>query len=429
MFKINSISAISILDSRGIPTTQVMLSITNVNQVESNSVMVYYGKGSSPSGASTGSHEALELRDGDLKKYLGKGVEHAISNINNLIAPEILLKEFKNAGEVDQQMIELDGTMNKSKLGANAILAVSNAVHRAAAKAENLELFEYLRLQYFHDLGVEKKDYKYPRLMCNIINGGAHADNGISIQEFMVVPRVGSLQKDVEAISEIYQTLKAELHIAGMTTGLGDEGGFAPSFDGTENVLEFIRNSAVKAGYADKFDLALDVASSEFYDQTGQVYNIDSMEKTAKQMVEFYEDLIKEYNIISIEDGFDEDDFDGWKLMKKEFGDKIYQIGDDLFVTNTDRFIELADKNGLGNGILIKPNQIGTIKETCQVINKAKKLKYVTAISHRSGETIDAIISDIAYSCNSEFIKLGAPARGERVAKYNRLLEIEQFLK
>lgn len=421
--RIQSLKAIQILDSRGFPTIQVTISVINSTDPTDNKL--YYAKSSVPSGASTGKWEALELRDKDKSNYQGKGVNKAIENINQIIAPKLIGQKFNRAMDVDELMIELDGTANKSNLGANSTLAVSNAVHRVMAKVAKKELFEYLREEYFDYLG---EGYEMPRLMCNIINGGAHADSGLDIQEFMIVPKTSNTREEVKIAVEIYHNLKADLHKDKQVTSLGDEGGFAPQLKNSYEVLDLITKSIQESGYASQCDIALDVASSELLDNENGLYKLDGKNLTATELVTEYNQLINQYGIISIEDGLAEDDTEGWRIAKQNIPSNVHQIGDDLFVTNTVRFQNLALEQNLASGILIKPNQIGTILETVQVINLAKSNNYITAISHRSGETGDTLISDLAVSCNSQFIKLGAPARGERVAKYNRLLEIAELI-
>ena len=360
--RIQSLQAIQILDSRGLPTIQVTISVTNPSDPIDNKV--YWAKSSVPSGASTGTWEALELRDNDANNYGGKGVSTAINNINTIIAPKLIGNRYDRAMQVDELMIELDGTPNKSKLGANSILAVSNAIHRAMAKVSKQELFQYLRSEYFDQFG---EDYQMPRLMSNIINGGAHADSGLDVQEFMVVPNSGDLRTDVKIASEIYHRLKADLHKAGQITSLGDEGGFAPKLATSVEALDLITRSVQEAGYAKQCNIALDVASSELLDPQTQMYRIDGQNLTAGELVKHYNSLITKYDIISIEDGLAEDDIAGWQIAKRELTADLWQIGDDLFVTNSKRFQELALGSNVGNGILIKPNQIGTVLETVQV--------------------------------------------------------------
>lgn len=431
-----SIKGSWVLDSRGLPTVTCKISIDQNGRKVS-------GKASVPSGASTGSYEALEMRDG-AKDFHGKGVQKAINNVNNIIGEKILNKEFATALDLDNFILSLDSSNNKSELGANAILAVSMASHRAFAKLAGLELWQYLRRLYFSTL---PSIPKFPRLMCNVINGGQHADNGISIQEFMVVPNSGDIKKDVQMASEIYHTLKKLLHKDGKSIGLGDEGGFAPALndsgDGknyenyfqektktaSQKVLDYLSTAITQSGYSTiDCQLALDSAANEFYNAETNTYMVDGQEHSQTTLTEIYKELIEAYPIISIEDGFNEDDVLGWQVVTEMIGKKIHLIGDDLFVTNPARFEEIGLKNKIANGVLIKLNQIGSVSETCVMINKAKEYQYITVVSHRSGETTDDFISDLAFASQSEFIKLGAPARGERVAKYNRLLEINESL-
>ncbi len=418
MAQITDVSARWILDSRGFPT------VTCTVAIDQNGKKAI-GKGGVPSGASTGSHEALELRDGG-EDFHGKGVNQAVENVNKIISDALLNRDFATASDVDEFVLSLDKTPNKSELGANAILAVSMATHRAFADLFGLELWQYLRRLYFSTL---PNTAKFPRLMCNILNGGEHADNDLNIQEFMVVPNTREIESDIKLASEVYHTLKKNLKKAGQNTSLGDEGGFAPNINSTDEVLQFIKDSVSNAGYNNlDCDIALDAAATEFYDKEKNVYTVDGKEFSQSGLTDFYKELSEKYNIISIEDGFDEDDFVGWELMTKTLGPKMHLIGDDLFVTNPERFQEVGLKNQIANGVLIKLNQIGSVLETCQMINDAKANSYVTAVSHRSGETTDDFISDLAFASQSEFIKLGAPARGERVAKFNRLLEIKDGL-
>jgi enolase len=418
MIKIQSIRATSILDSRGLPSVQVITVLVDVKGAK------FYGKGSAPSGASTGSHEALELRDGDNQHYQGKSVNKAIGNVNKQISDLLVGNSFRNAVDIDQAMLILDGTENKSNLGSNAILAVSNSIHRAFAKTEGLELYEYLRKIYFSD----KKSYNFPRIMSNEINGGAHADNDLSVQEFMVIPKTNNLLTDIEFISNFYHKLKLSLRNRNYSTGLGDEGGFAPQLKSTESVFDFMLAVGIDNAFSlDKFDLGIDVASSEFYNKSTESYFIDGKNITFIELNDIYKEWVSKYPLISIEDGFSEDDILGWKNHNQELGNKIIQVGDDLFVTNMNRFQSIGLDQKIANAILIKPNQIGSIKETCDVIKLAQQNKYTVIISHRSGETNDSLISDLSVACNSEFIKIGAPARGERVAKFNRLIEIYEL--
>ena len=412
---ISEIFARWILDSRGLPTVKAVVTVEQNGKKITTEARV-------PSGASTGSYEALELRDGDASKFHKKGVEKAVLHINQDIRGLLLNKDFQAANEIDQLMIELDGTHNKSALGANAILAVSMATHRAFASLYNLDLWQYLRRLYFSNLPNSRK---FPRLMCNVINGGQHADNPLDIQEFMIVPKTLNLESDIRLASEVYHTLKANLHTDKQSTALGDEGGFAPNIESTDKVLNYLEKAIADTGYdLNNCDLAMDCAANEFYDEKEGLYKIEGKELNYQQLVEYYGYLTKNFKVISIEDGLQEDDVAGWSEMTQKLGDKIKLIGDDLFVTNPKRFVEIGLKNNLANGVLIKLNQIGSVLETCEMINAAKNNNYITIVSHRSGETEDTFISDLAFASQSEFIKLGAPARGERVAKFNRLLEI-----
>jgi len=383
------------------------------------------GTASVPSGASTGTYEALELRD-DEKDFHGKGVSKAVENVNTKISEAILNREFTTAADLDQFILSLDKSDNKKELGANAILAVSMASHRAFANIFGLDLWQYLRRLYFSTLpGVAK----FPRLMCNIINGGEHADNELNIQEFMIIPNTREIESDIQLASEVYHTLKKELKKSGHSTSLGDEGGFAPNLKDTKEVLNTIKKAVADSGYNNlDCDLAMDAAANEFYNPETNKYSVDKQEFTQSGLSDFYKELVDEFNIISIEDGFAEDDIVGWELMSNTVGRKIYLVGDDLFVTNPKRFEKIGLANKVANGVLIKLNQIGSVLETCEMINMAKENDYITAVSHRSGETTDSFISDLAVASQSEFIKLGAPARGERVVKFNRLLEIKDSL-
>jgi enolase len=404
-----------ILDSRGLPTLYTIVAIDHNGKKA-------MGASSVPSGASTGTHEALELRDGD-KDFKGKGVKKAVANVLDKIGTRLLNRDFEDAKQVDEFVLGLDQSGNKSELGANAILAVSMATHRAFASLYGLELWQYLRRLYFSDLSPSNK---FPRLMCNVINGGVHADSGLSIQEFMIVPNTRDIEKDVQLISEVYHTLKKKLKEEGYSVALGDEGGFAPRLENTYKVLDFLVEAIQEAGYTRlDADLAMDTASNEFFDTDKKIYNLDGVEYSSSTLADFYGGLGDKYNLLSLEDGHSEDDILGWQIQTEKLGTKMHLIGDDLFVTNPERFREVGLKNKIANGVLIKLNQIGSVLETCQMINLAKENNYITAVSHRSGETTDDFISDLAFASQSEFIKLGAPARGERVAKYNRLLEIK----
>ncbi len=410
---ITEIYAREILDSRGNPTIEVEVYL---DSGELGTAIV-------PSGASTGAFEAVELRDGDKERYLGKGVLKAVANINDVIAPEIIGFDATDQVGIDETMIEIDGTENKAKLGANAILGVSIAVANAAAESLGLPLYQYLG-------GVDAKQLPVP--MLNILNGGSHADNNVDIQEFMIMP-VGaeSYKEGLRMGVEIYHNLKKVLKSKGLATGVGDEGGFAPNLASNEDALKMIVEAVELAGYKPGVDikLALDVAATEFYNADKKVYELtgEGITKTSEEMVDYYEGLVEKYPIISIEDGHDEEDWDGWKLMTERLGDRIQIVGDDLFVTNTVRLKRGID-NKTANSILVKLNQIGTITETLDTIEMAKRAGYTTVISHRSGETEDTTIADVAVAVNSGQIKTGAPARTDRVAKYNQLLRIEDAL-
>ena len=411
MAAIEQVFAREILDSRGNPTVEVEVCLED-GTIATADV---------PSGASTGMYEAVELRDGDKSRYNGKGVLQAVDNVNAKIGPAIIGYDATEQVAIDQLMMKLDGTDNKGNFGANAILGVSMAVARAAAMSLDLPLFQYLG-------GFNAKELPVP--MMNILNGGAHADNNVDLQEFMIMP-VGakSLSEALRSCAEVYHTLKSVLHDKGLSTAVGDEGGFAPNLGSNEEALEIICEAIKQAGYepGSDFKLAIDAASSEFY-KDGK-YNLagEGKVKTAEEMVEFYAYLTEKYPIVSIEDGLAEEDWDGWKLLTDRIGDKVQLVGDDLFVTNTKRLskgIEL----GVGNSILVKVNQIGTLTEAFEAMEMAKRAGYTCVVSHRSGETEDAFIADIAVAVNAGPIKTGAPARSERVAKYNQLLRIEELL-
>jgi len=410
---ISDIYSREILDSRGNPTVEVEV------WTESGG----YGIAAVPSGASTGEFEAVELRDGDKSRYLGKGVEKAVANVNEIIAPELLGVDSSNQVFIDQLMIELDGTKNKSKLGANAILGVSMACAKAAADTLGLPLYQYLG-------GVNGKTLPVP--MMNILNGGEHADNNVDIQEFMVMP-IGakSFKEGLQMGAEIYHNLKKVLQENNLSTGVGDEGGFAPNLSSNEEALKTIIKAVEKAGFklGEDIVLALDVAASELYDKENKKYIFtgEGKEFTVEELVEFYENLVNKYPIISIEDGLDEDDWEGWKLLTEKLGKKIQLMGDDLFVTNVERLKRGIDE-GIGNSILIKLNQIGTITETLDAIEMAKTAGYTAVVSHRSGETSDNTIADLVIATNAGQIKTGAPARSDRVSKYNQLLRLEDIL-
>lgn len=411
MAMITEVYAREILDSRGNPTVEVEVCL------EDGAV----GRAAVPSGASTGVHEAVELRDGDAERYLGKGVTKAVDNVNDIIAEAIIGLEATRQTEIDELLIRLDGTPNKGRLGANAILGVSMAVAKAAAASVGLPLYLYLG-------GVAAKELPVP--MMNILNGGQHADNNVDIQEFMIMP-VGakSFSECLRMNTEIYHNLKALLKSKGLSTALGDEGGFAPNLKCNSEAIDVILEAVEKAGYKPGKDImiALDVASSEFYED-GK-YNLagEGLVKTSDEMVDYLADLCAKYPIISIEDGMAEDDWEGWKKLTKKLGKKVQLVGDDLFVTNEERLVE-GIKKGVGNAILIKVNQIGTLTETFNAIETAKRAGYTCIISHRSGETEDTTLADIAVAVNAGQIKTGAPARTDRVAKYNQLLRIEEDL-
>jgi len=411
---IESVRAIEVLDSRGNPTVEVEVTTDDGS----------FGRALVPSGASTGAYEAVELRDGDKSRYLGKGVLKAVENVNDVIGPEIIGMDARDQAGIDKLMIELDGTPNKSKLGANAILGVSMAIAHAAADYSGLPLYRYLG-------GFNAKDLPTP--MMNIINGGEHADNNIDFQEFMVMP-VGAktFKEAMRCGAEIFHALKDVLHGMGLNTAVGDEGGFAPNLPSNESAITVILEAIEKAGYkaGDDVMLAMDVAAAEFYNKETSKYVLageGGKELSSNELVDFYSELCEKYPIISIEDGLDEDDWDGWKYATEQLGHKIQLVGDDFLVTNTERLSQAIEK-GLANSILIKVNQIGTLTETFDAIEMAQKAGYTAVISHRSGETEDATIADIAVATNAGQIKTGSLARTDRIAKYNQLFRIEAQL-
>lgn len=411
MFEIKAIKAREVLDSRGNPTVEVDVCLANG----------ILGRAIVPSGASTGQFEAVELRDGDKKRYLGKGVTKAVNHVNTIIAPQLVGKDVRMQVEIDQFLIHLDGTENKANLGANAILGVSLACAKAAAKASNMSLYRYIG-------GTNAKVLPAP--MMNILNGGKHADNTVDIQEFMIMPLGAPTFKEALRVgTEVFHALKAVLKDKGYSTAVGDEGGFAPNLKSNEEAFLVIVEAIEKAGYTAGEDvyIAIDVASSELYKDGKYHLTGEGVEKTAEEMIDFYEAMIKKYPIISIEDGLDEDDWTGWKSMTERLGEKVQLVGDDLFVTNTKRLGRGID-NHTANSILIKVNQIGTLTETLEAIELAKEAGYTAVISHRSGETEDVTIADIAVAVNAGQIKTGAPSRTDRVAKYNQLLRIEEEL-
>ena len=413
MSVIELVYAREVLDSRGNPTVEVEVVL------DSGSV----GRAIVPSGASTGAFEAVELRDGDKGRYIGKGVEKAVANVNEIIAPELEGMDAFDQPSIDALMIELDGTNNKGKLGANAILGVSMAVARAAAEELGLPLFQYIG-------GVNAKQLPVP--MMNILNGGEHADNSVDVQEFMILP-VGakSFKEGLRMGAEVFHSLKKVLSERGLACGVGDEGGFAPNLGSNREALELIVEAIEKAGYkpGDDVRLGLDVAATEMYDKETKLYDLkhEGKKLTAEQMVDLYEEWVNNFPIVTIEDGLDEEDWDGWKVLTERLGSKVQLVGDDLFVTNTER-LERGIKAGVANSILIKVNQIGTITETLDAIEMAKRAGYTVVISHRSGETEDTTIADLAVAVNAGQIKTGAPSRTDRVAKYNQLLRIEEIV-
>ena len=414
MSLIEDIHARQILDSRGNPTVEVDVSLTNG----------IVGRAAVPSGASTGEHEAVELRDGDSSYFLGKSVKQAVENVNGVIADELIGFPVILQTEIDQTMIQLDGSANKSKLGANAILGVSMAVAKAAAISTGLPLWRYLG-------GVNAKVLPLP--MMNIINGGSHADNNVDPQEFMIMPAgADSYSRAIQMGTEIFHNLKKVLASKGYSTAVGDEGGFAPNLKSNEEAIEVILTAIEKAGYipGEEILLALDPAAAEFYDKEKGIYEFkwsDGSKRDSDGMVEYWSKWVEKYPIISIEDGLDENDWDGWKTLTDAIGNKIQLVGDDLFVTNTNRLAE-GIKKGIANSILIKVNQIGTLTETLDAIEMAHKNGYTAVISHRSGETEDTTIADIAVATNAGQIKTGSMSRTDRIAKYNQLLRIEEEL-
>ncbi len=412
MSRIAGVKAREVLDSRGNPTVEVEVTL------ESGAT----ARALVPSGASTGEKEALELRDKDTKRYYGKGVLKAVKNVNEVIAPALIGLESTDQANIDKLLIELDGTENKSNLGANAILGVSMAVCRASALELGLPLFRYIG-------GTNAKGLPVP--MMNILNGGVHADNNVDLQEFMIMPVGGeTFSESLRMGVEVYHALKKVLQRMGHSTNVGDEGGFAPNLSSNEEAIQVILKAIEEAGYTPGEDvlIALDAASSEFYKGDG-VYELSGEGKTFDRegLVDFYRNLVEKYPIISIEDGMAENDYEGWKLLTAALGDRVQLVGDDVFVTNTE-LLRVGIKEGFANSILIKLNQIGTVTETLEAIEMAKRASYTTVISHRSGETEDTFIADLAVAVNSGQIKTGAPARSERNAKYNQLLRIEELL-
>jgi enolase len=410
--EIESVFGREIIDSRGNPTVEVEVIVEGG----------FIGRAAVPSGASTGAFEAIELRDGDKGRYLGKGVEKAVDNVNNIIAAEIEGMNVFDQVAIDKKMLELDGTPNKSKLGANAILGVSLAVAKAAAEAVGISLYQYIG-------GTNAKILPVP--MMNIINGGKHADNSVNIQEFMIMPvGASSFKNALQMCAEVFHNLKKVLSSKGYSTAVGDEGGFAPNLKTDEEAIQVIIEAVEKAGYksGEDFRIAIDAAATEMYQEDGTyLFWKSGIRKTKQEMVDFWAELAEKYPIISLEDGVAEEDWEGWKLLTDKLGSKIQLVGDDLFVTNTER-LNKGIEMGVANSILIKVNQIGTLTETLDAIQMANRAGYTAVTSHRSGETEDVTIADIAVATNSGQIKTGAPSRTDRVAKYNQLLRIEEEL-
>ena len=406
---IDAVHARQVIDSRGNPTVEAEVLLTDGS----------LGRAIVPSGASTGEFEAVELRDGDKSRYLGKGVTKAVDNVIDVIGPELQGLVATDQRDIDQLMLDLDGTNNKSKLGANALLGVSLAAAHAASESSNLPLYKYLGGPNAHVLPVP---------MMNILNGGSHADSDVDIQEFMIAPlSAPTFSEALRMGIEVYHSLKAVLNEKGLSTGLGDEGGFAPNLPSNRTALDLIVTAIEKAGYKPGIDvaLALDVASSEFYKDG--VYVFEGENRTAEQMADYYAELVEAYPLVSIEDPLYEDDWAGWKNLTERLGDKVQLVGDDLFVTNPER-LERGIKDDTANALLVKVNQIGTLTETLDAITMAQRAGYACMISHRSGETEDVTIADLAVATNAGQIKTGAPARSDRVAKYNHLLRIEEEL-
>ena len=415
MAKINSIQGREILDSRGNPTIEV-------DVILDNGIL---GRAAVPSGASTGEYEVLELRDGDEGRYLGKGVLQAVSNVNEIIAPKLTGKDVTRQEEIDRLMIKLDGTENKERLGANAILGVSLAVAKAGALSSKMPLYQYIRKGY----GLRVKGYELPVPMMNVVNGGSHADNNVDLQEFMIVPLGANFRESLRMGAEVFHNLKKVLKEKGYTTAVGDEGGFAPDLKSNEEAIQVILEGIKRAGYkaGEEVALALDPAASEFYQEGRYTLASEKRDLSASEMVGFYEDWVDKYPIVSIEDGLAQDDWEGWKELTDNLGNKIQIVGDDLFVTNPKR-LKRGIEGGIANSILIKLNQIGTLTETIETIKMAKEAGYTTVISHRSGETEDITIAHLAVATAAGQIKTGSLSRTDRVCKYNELLRIEEEL-
>jgi len=411
MSSISDMFAREILDSRGNPTVEVDVLLTGGG----------FGRAAVPSGASTGTHEAIELRDGDAYRYLGKGTLTAVKNVNEIIGPEIIGKDADNQGDIDRTLVNLDGTPNKGHLGANAILGASLAVARAAAVDHGMPLYEYIG-------GIQANVLPAP--MMNVINGGAHAANNIDLQEFMIFPTgASSFSEALRMCAETYHTLKEVLEESGHATGVGDEGGFAPDLSSNEGAIQIILEAVQRAGYQPGKDisLALDPAASEFFKDGMYVLEGEGRSLAPEELVDYYEGLAASYPLVLLEDGMAEEDWDGWKALTDRLGGTVQLVGDDIFVTNKERF-KMGIEHGVANSILIKPNQIGTLTETLETIALARAAGYGTVVSHRSSETEDSTISDLAVAARVGLIKTGAPCRGERIAKYNQLLRIEENL-
>ena len=412
---IKKVKAREILDSRGNPTVEVDIFLENG----------IIGRAAVPSGASTGEHEALELRDGDEKRYSGKGVLKAVKNVNELIAPKLIGRDVTKQEEIDRLMIDLDGTENKGRLGANAILGVSLAIAKAGAIYSKLPLYQYVRKTY----RLPVTDYRLPVPMMNVINGGKHADNNVDFQEFMIVPLGEDFRESLRIGAEVFHNLKKVLKKKGYSTAVGDEGGFAPDLKSNEEAIQVILEGIKRTAYKEGEDvvLALDPAASEFYQDGKYILTSEKRKLSASEMIDFYKDWVDKYPIISIEDGLAQDDWEGWKELTLKLSKRIQIVGDDLFVTNPKR-LKRGIGEGIANSILIKLNQIGTLTETIETIMMAKDAGYTTVISHRSGETEDTTIADVAVAVSAGQIKTGSCSRSERIAKYNQLLRIEEEL-
>ncbi|MBU1119059.1 phosphopyruvate hydratase [Patescibacteria group bacterium] len=408
--KITELKAVEILDSRGNPTLKVKALLANGS----------FGFASVPSGASTGVFEAVELRDGDESRYGGKGVTKAVEHVNSILNDELRGFDAENQEALDTKMIEIDGTENKGRLGANAILGVSLAAAKAIAWSHNMQLYEYIKKLTGND------SFSFPRPMMNIINGGKHADSGLDIQEFMIMPKKQEMSEMVRIGAEVFHTLKKVLQEKGESTGVGDEGGFAPKLSENKEALELIMTAIEKAGYTPGEDItiALDSAAASFYNKNENIYEMSSGKRSTEELLDYYSELTESFPIISIEDPFDENDWDGFIMMTEKYGDTLQIVGDDLFVTNP-KILKRGIEEKAANAVLIKLNQIGTLTETIQTINLAKEADFKTIISHRSGETCDTTIADLAYGSAAGQIKTGSLSRSERISKYNRLLEIQ----